>query len=605
MINFVKYEFHKLRGKTYIWILLIIMLAVNIAVCSYTVISENKHSLPEKTIRQFFNDYFSDPDAVTNDYEERLNFQKEQTLLRKQAIYEGNYDYESMTLPNKYVEDNAFGHNDMTLFNELFSRREYIINYPSAVQKVINMANANLREFDNSNILENTYIYKYQLRVIELYTNARDNVKIGLEYNRGWDDYFNYSVVNIFIFFILLVIGSVVFNDEKQSGFLMIIHTTKNGRIKTAICKILTMICITVIIVILFSGSTFAVFGFIKGYSSPFNAIQVFNEFVLSPYIISVGEYFILTILFKMCTFCIYSVIIIFISSFTWNYLVTYILGFSFFGLNFIIYALKYIGLDNPLKILNFISISTVNPLFTRYRSINFFNTVAGYIPFVIIMFSVLFIVCSIISVLKFNNAGNSKNYISINIKNIYIKNKTVKSKDIINYKVKKKHLYNMSLKIIEIYKLLVSSKFIFIVIALVLLNAYMSSNIFIEKKLYSESIYYEYTNRIEGELTEDKKEYIINERIYINEILDLQDEMRYKYVQDEISYEEYREYYEKYHYAYSRDEPLKIIEDHISYLELREMETGVKGWTLYDTGWKLFFHNNFNILLYMIIIRE
>ena len=116
---------------------------------------------------------------------------------------------------------------------------------------------------------------------------------MGLEYTRGWGEYFDYDAVNIFIFATTLLLGSVAFAQDKNLGLLPIIRVSRHGRAKTAVAKLAALTVATSFVTLAFTLSTFAVFGFCLGFShrqchtgfrnplSPFFAVGVFRELAL------------------------------------------------------------------------------------------------------------------------------------------------------------------------------------------------------------------------------------------------------------------------------------------------------------------------------------
>jgi hypothetical protein len=107
----------------------------------------------------------------------------------------------------------------------------------------------------------------------------------------------------------------------------------------------------------------------------------------------------------------------------------------------------------------------------------------------------------------------------------------------------------------------------------------------------------------LQGELTIEKSEFISAEREFINDILVKQDEMLEKYLLEEINFDEYREYLTDYNYAYSRNEILAVIENHLYYIEKTTAVKNIDTWFIYDTGWKKLFHSGFDIILYSLIL--
>ena len=106
----------------------------------------------------------------------------------------------------------------------------------------------------------------------------------------------------------------------------------------------------------------------------------------------------------------------------------------------------------------------------------------------------------------------------------------------------------------------------------------------------------------LEGPLTDEKLDWLEDERGKINDILGKQKQMQLAYVNDEISFDDYRKYLDDYNYAYSRSELLSVIEDHAAYLEMKK-ESGVDAWFMYDTGWKKLYSGDADLFLYTCIL--
>ncbi len=603
-MKYVICEIKKLSGNRYVWIFMMILLAVNILLCLYTTQRVIDKQVPKEVVSDFFDIYTDESERIESEFINLINLRDEYNRLLQEALRQHDFDYEPEKLPNKYIESDIY--NDLSLFEEVFNRKDYILSYDSAIQKVIDRAYANIAEFDDIGIPNDSYVYKYQLKVIELYKNVQSQVRMGLEYTRGWNEYFNYDIVNIFIFATLIMISAVVFTQEKSSGFLSIMRTSKNGRIKTALAKIVAMTLVTITVTLLFTLTTWAVFGARLGFSNPTNAIQVFKNFTYAPFIITVGQYFIITILVKLFIFILFSVLILMLSVFFYNYVIIYISGFCLFGLNFLLYSIKFTNADSPLKNLNFISVAAVNPLFVRYRSINFFGNVCGYVPFMIIAFSILIFTACFITVKTYSagiigiGSGHFNFFINI-INKCKEKHTFAITKRISAFP--KKQVYSRSIFLAETYKTIISKRYIIIVIGLLLVKVIISSNEFAPIKSYGDAVYKDYMTKLEGQMTDEKRQYIINERTFINDILSHDKEMREKFVSDEITYEEYSKYMEKYNYAYSRNEIFKRIEDHTRYIDQIKAEKDIDAWFVYDTGWNMLLHNNFDILLYIMLL--
>jgi hypothetical protein len=600
-VKFIGYELRKLAGVRYIWVLFAVMLAANAALAFYSCWQSTRGGISSDKVDYIFNLYREDQAQVDADYAKSQELQDEQNKLFMAAIAEGNYDYTPEQPANKYFEDVS----DQALLNEIYSRRDSITSYSPDLQKVIDRAYANIAEFDAMGISADAYTYKYQYRVIELYKAAQANVRMGLEYTRGWSDYFDYDAVNIFIFAMVVIIGSVVFAQEKNSGFLSIIRVSRHGRMKTATAKLAAMLLVTAFVTLTFIFTTWAVYGLRIGFSSTENAMQVLTEFRYSPFIITVGEYFAVTVAVKLATFLLFAVLVLAISVFFYNYALIYACGLGFFGLNFLFYTLSYINADNPLKNLNFVATAAVNPLFVRYRSINIFTAVVGYVPFMCAVFAVLFIAASVVTVVKYNRGavivntawlGKFTQLLKMLPENINLRFGMKRGKG-------KPRTYSRSLFAAELYKTFISSKYILLIIILLCVKCWLSYGDFKPRSSYSDAVYKEYMTTLAGPITDQKRQYLISERTMINDTLSRQQDMQQKYANDEITFEEYRDYLTKYNYAYSRDEYLKVIEGHADYIDRIKSEKGIEADFVYDTGWRTLFFSGFDFTLYAAIL--
>mgnify|MGYP004603142713 CR=1 FL=1 len=592
-MSYIKYELRKIFGVRYLWYFLAVCLLLNGVLCLYQS-HQSEEAIPVSVVSDFFDLYIDNKDRLESEYKEIQRFQAEQSALFVEQMQLGNHDYEMETLPSKYAPN---GFSDTQLFSEIFDRIDSIQSYPNSIQKIINTANDNLSEFDSMRIPRNSYISEYQIKIIDLYSNAKSNVRLGFEYTRGWDKYFTYDVVNIFIFAMLMLIGTVIFAQEQNTGFLSIMRVSKNGRVKTALAKIAAMMIITVAVVLLFTLECLAVIMSQTGFGSIYNAIQVYDAFRLCPYVISVGVYFLINLGFKILAFSTFSSVIMLISVVVYNYAITYLCGLGFFGLNFLLFTLPYIGADNPLKSLNLAAVSSVRPLFERYRSINLFDCVVGYIPFAIVFLGALTLVLTALTVQRYCKSAQRTRFPFM--EKIVKFKRAIKQRGILR---KSFRTYSLSILSAEVYKTFVSSRFIIFIILLFLVKCFIANEAYKNPKSYSDAVYMEYMTVLSGEITEEKREYLAMERRMIDETMAKKEQMQSAYANDEISYEEYRSFLSDYNYAYSRTDLLKIIENHAAYID-RLSSDGKNAWFVYDTGWKTWLISSFDWTIYAAIL--
>lgn len=606
--RFVLYEIKKLCGVKYLWIFLAVLLMLNSIVAWYSADQTMAAQEPTQMISEFFAEYLENPSELDEYYAKMQAFNAEQEALYQKAQREDIYDFEKEIMPNLYSTDPDYS--DEMLFARLYDTVEAVRDYPEVLENVIDRARANLEAFVQMGVTEDSFTYQYQLRVIELYELMLDNVEIKMEYTRGWNEYFAYDIVNIFIFAMLIILGSIVFVHEKQSGFMPIMRTTKNGRAKTAAAKIITMLILTTVITLMFTFSTFAVYGLRIGFSSPENVIQALPAFTLSPYQITIGEYFMITLGVKLLTFAVFAMIVGTLSVVVYNYIFIYLSGLGIFGVNFLFYTLTYMDPNNVFKNLNLVTTSVGNPLFERYRAMSLFGGVAGFVPIMFTLFTIIILTCAITTIsLYMKGAGGIRiEWIDksvawcmtqiVKVRHAFPTRDRIKRRTII-----KARAYNRSLVLAEVFKTLISSRFIVIVLLILCVKTVYSYNTNSPVKSYSDSIYKEYMTTLAGEITEEKLTYIAEERAMIADALSKALYMMEAYANEQITFEEYRDYLSDYNYANSHTDVLAVIEHHAEYLQEVEKETGVRGWFVYDTGWKKMYTEDADLFLYASIL--
>ncbi len=600
--RFVVYETKKLLGVRYIWVFLAILLIINSAVAWVSAGQYEQADQPADMINEFYRLYFENSDEFDAYYQAIKSFDAEQDRLFGEAVQAGNVDFHPERLSDKYSTDPDYS--DKMMFELLYRSIEAAQGYPAALSEIIDRAKNNLVEFEAMGGMTDSYSYRYQQKVIRLYETARQNIQLGIEYTRGWDAYFSYETVNVFISIMLILLCSAVFASERQNNIEPILRSTKFGRFKTAAAKLIAILILSSLIVLLFSFTGLAVFGLRIGLSSPDNGIQVFSSYALSPYELTVGEYFLIGILIKIAAFAAFAMIIVMLSALFSNYILISLCGLGIYGLNFLLYSIKFTGNGVAFKYLNFVGITAVEPLFSRYRAVNLFGHPANYITFAICSVIIVSIACMLTSSLVFVRGLKARRVVPADVLLPFIAELSARIRAYLSRR-KKHRVGRISRNLLgwEVFKTLISTRFIAIVLLLVCIKGISVYNELPAKNSFSDRVYNEYMTTLEGKLTDQKLQYLADERAFIDGTLKKYDDMRLAYSAGELDYEGYRDYLSDYNYAYSHNSILAHIEHHAAYLQATERRTGVRAWFVYDTGWRTLFTQKADLLLYSAIL--
>lgn len=571
-----------------------VLFVINALLLVYTL--KNDAILPQTAMEEIIDLYISSPSEIDKYYQQIIEFQRQQSEIAHEHFLNGE-DYVPLVMNDKYSNDSNIS--DLELLSQLYTRIDYIDNYKSNINGIIQLSKNTLNEFDVNNVDNNSYAYKYQLNIISKYTTLFDEVKLGLEYNRGWDIFFKYTSLDIFVFLSILILSSSIFTYEKKCGTLLILKCTKHGREKLSISKSISLIFSILVLCFLFIGSTWLIILTFCGYSNINNAIQIFNDFAFCPYILTIGQYLLLFLSYKLLSYVVFSFSIIILSIFFYNIALSYISGVCIYAINFYFNLSTYSNHNNPIKYLNLVSVASPNQLFERYRALNINNNVIDYNIITIIIY-ILIIFISWILVINIYSSRNERS-----IFNTYIVKS--KSKNTARFNNHPSIFFNnfkhkQSLLIAENHKTLVASKLILLVVFFFILKVLISINTLQPIQSYAESTYYEYMSLLAGANNEDKMEYLDNERSYINDIISRRGEVQNSYISGNMIFEEYSDFLDEYNYAYSRNPILSQIEHHAGYIDLIKSDK-TQPWYVYDTGWKKLFFGNFDWTLYILLI--
>lgn len=590
-------ECRKILGAKVVWVFLAVFLTLNSFLAYRAAGRTQEAAYPAGLAERFFAGYFENPAEYEARFAEISAFSEEQHKLFFEAMKTGDPDFEMESLPNRYSDDDSI--TDEMLFRLVHDAIDQSEGYPARLEKVTDAARANLGEFRRMGVSESSFTWKYQTEVIRRYEAMRGTVEIGVEYVRGWNGYFDYRVGDVLLFLLLVLLGSVIFTQEKQAGTLPLLRVSKRGRAQTAAAKIVLALVLTALFTLLFVGTSFAMFGLRVGYSSPLNALQALPTFTYSPCRITVGQYFGITAAVKLLAAAVFSLLVLALSNLARNPVLNYLAGLALFGANLL---LSRLDASHAAAHLNLVSASAVNSLFTRYRAVDLFGAAAGMVPVMLVLFILLASAGAAASVLLHAKGGAE---IRIGLIDTTLSLLMTAAARIRGFFTERRRgerrvprAYSLSLFRAEVFKTLISTRFLALLLVLLAAKGWYSARLYEAKPSYADAVYREYMTELEGPLTPEKSAWIASERARLNDLLAKKEVMQEKYLREEITLGEYRDYLSEYSSAEARSDLFTVIERHEAYLEARGA-----GWFLYDTGWRRLFSGDADLFLYTAIL--
>ena len=476
-------------------------------------------------------------------------------------------------------------------------------HYVERVNLIIEEAKDNLKSFDKKEIDPDSFIYKYQIKSRETYLNLLPKVALNDTADSivGWNTYFSYPGLNIFILIAVTVVSLSTLSVESNGGILLIIQSTKNGRTRTGISKICSVFALSIGTTIIMCLETWLVIFLTSGFSDPSHPIQSLEVFILCPFVLKIGEYFILSIFMKCIAGLLYSATVLLIGVLLRDTVLAYIASIGYLGIQIVLNTVRYLNDNSILKNLNLISLADANGIFSRFRCVELFNQTMNLFVFAELLIPFCLLSCSALTVWRYSVGFQVK---SSAAKSVLLKIKSI----LISVKQKKVKITRRpkccvkSLLITELYKSVISVWSILGLIVLLVLKFFLDAVWYTSPGSYEDKVYHEYISEVAGEINDQKELLLKEEYNKIHGCIDSYSEKRIQYEKKDLSYEEYKEYLELYDYSYNRVGAIDKAITQLTYIQ-NQKSNGRDAWFVYDTGWNVFFTRPFDWTLFAILV--
>ena len=595
----LKYEFKKLFQSKLFVILFALLLLLNIGLC-YRSAKEVAGSVTiEPEILEQLDAYNRDADAWNSEYARLGKVNEEYERVSREAFEQAYAEYKkenpnatsfSYNFPAEEYFDSAFLA-DVSKYRDCYMAYrvlQELDSYEADVGRVVRAARMAQEDYLASGVSEQAYEYRYQGDLIRIYeVNAL--IEIEYEYAVGWDSYFAYTDGNVLMAILLTVAAVGLCIGEYRSGMLPILHATKGGRMRTLLCKLGVLLCVSAGLVLIFQAATLIVFGSLCGLSSMGNFVQVFEAYKFCPEIITVGEYLALSLGIKTLTLFALGACIMLLGTLCKDYALTFVSSLGVLAAQFALYFFVSVEQFGSYHMLNIFGAMDTHSYFTRYYSLNVLGASVAFIPLLITVYALVAVTLAMAAgwmFCKTPGAGKKRKGIKLRLPATAVP------------------LVSRTLIGAELHKLLVGNKLAVILAVLLIAKLLISSGTYVYQSSFTDSVYHEYMTTLAGEVTEEKLQYIKEERKRIDEAgSDAKfSQMMEAHQSGKITSEEYAQYFNEYEYAQERTEHLKRIESRRDYLQ-GLAEQGKEGHFVYDTGWNALFDSEFDFLLYALVL--
>ena len=560
LLQLFHYEIKKLFSLSYVKKAILLFLIANMVICGFYV--KNNRSVSAQMqpyLDKVYALYEKDPDFFYSEYKRILKEREDRDFNdpRPENIYGNEY------------------YTDLRLFKDVYNIIHADTLYHEKIGKIIEQAEGIKSNYEVSSFLKNTYGYRYQTQVIEVYTELNENVRLGDRQIKGWNELFSYRSDYFLIIVLIGIFTVLIGHSDKKNDFYGIAGVYYFGRTATVIAKYLAAVLLSIVTVLVFAVSNVAVVGALCGYSSPGSAAQAIQNLSLFPYGCSILAAYGYGLLIRTLGAIMFASVVFAFTIIGSNYYTGMCVGVlaAVFG-----YSLQKSNalLLTQWKELNFYGLYSIDHYIARFRTVNVLDYSVNLNVILVIMGIAVIAVALAVSVICYPLRKPHRRKSSR--LSFYVNGWKEKFAGI-----RKRKWYSSSLIYYEFRK---NAVLYILLVLMLLLKLYVSANYFQYEDSSKERIYKQYLEQIGGEYSEEKQDYLENELKRCKEIISNFSSMEESYWNNEITTDAFHAYVREYNAARIQEEVLGNLIKQAVYFDDLYKTKGILGSFVYETGY-------------------
>lgn len=566
-MNQLYYEIKKVFGQRFFVLITAVLLVICTALCAFSM-RKSTSQLRNGGLVEAYELYNRDPEAA-------------------RALY-AEYEADSkagIEVPQEYSH-----------LRSVIRKAESNEQYTEKLLKVSESARKKSLELERDGYGEGDFIYDYQKNCESLYLIASGEVTLPVAIVSGWSNYFSQTYTTYFILAAVFLLVCTVYIPEKTDGIYPLLRSTKRGRHAFSGAKLGTVVLLSFALTVIFSGASFIAIAIKLGFSSLDMPVQAIGKLEYCPYIITVGEYFVIHSVLRLCAVLVFALICAAVTTARCDYVISFAGAALLILINFLMNKANYSSVNNPAKHFNLFSLCDCEGIFSRYYAADIFGDLMPFEHFGICLFVPFAIVAASFTYLAIARGRghlNSVGLLSRVIGRIKLPEK--------RKRISKIRLRGIALSGYEAHKLFGRLGTVVILLILAVVRINLSMTMYASPTDTDEIFYREYLEYLDGEYTEEKAQYMRDEMQYILRAID-----RYEAMHDsenDLTNEDRMEIIEAANYGYSHKNAAERALDYTN--KLRELyDLGERDAVfLYESGWKLLLGRDADLLAFALIL--
>lgn len=567
------YEMSKLLRFKVLFIFLAILLAVN-GLLAYFSAERNELFFHLQTVEEA---YQADPEG-TEAYFAELSTQYVIYNDQLDAFFMGVLPEEPIwSPPCTYSQDTVY--DDHALLHDYFLLEDANTYFQSDLKRVIIRAEADKKELYASytGLNEDTFAIKRLTYRADLYSKVAKNAEIKPEMGYGWDQFFDFEAVNLFIF-VGILMGAGMILPEPADAMRGMIRTTRRGRCRTALSKLAMLALYTIALVLLFMASTW-LGTLLKtgGYSSISNSMAVFYDYQLMPYSFTVGSYLLFSVGMKCAAFFVMALITSLACILFRLPIAGSLVSFAICAIQFVLYL---ISPSEMVSSLNLVGIALVRPIVEDFHVFAILKQAILYLPFSLYLLGVLIVILSTLSVIlytKLRGTGSTRKMLDLRFLTKRFDRIHRKSRSLCQFPYESAKTLAKRSSILLILVMLIAQ------IALVQSTTQPTSD-------YDAILCAEYFEKMEGMTDEERLIFLESEQAEMTKAESEYKTTQTAYFEGALMLSEFQTYLDSYYRAQTYLPTVEKLLDHARYLSDVQTDKGIDAGWLNDWDWNRLF---------------
>ena len=389
---------------------------------------------------------------------------------------------------------------------ELFERVQAELAFSLGYKEYLENIEATKNRFQSFGglIKKDTYVYRSLINNAKAYENIEVTTLVP-EASAGVELASHSDVTDFLALILFLYFGITVWIKEKEQGGLLLIRTSKNGRIRLAGIKLLSLVlaCTAGGICLYMSNLLVALrlYG-LGSLSRPLASVYMYGTTLFN---ITVGEFLLLNILIKLAAYIwiVFLISVICCKAVNSTFAFASILALS--GISCLLYYnIPNLSAFVALKYLNPFAIIKTEFLFGGYKGLNFFGYPVDYrLCMFIVLLLGLIVFCGL--TLSF--------FVQHVIKSAGVRLRPADRILTVWIKVRRRMEMHTGIVRHELYRIFICYKIIYVVFAALLLQVYINQPYTVRYYSFKEYYTRQYLEELAGPVTEEKLDYIESEK--------------------------------------------------------------------------------------------